>query len=99
MTPFQEKIAYLDAALTGKDWRAVSHSALYQNANPDVLYCGAMYYLSDGGYSRVYFDDSSGRLLLASESRNEVKASWINCRELISDVESAVREWIAQQSA
>jgi hypothetical protein len=35
-----------------------------------------MYYLSDGGYSRVFFDEEIGRVRLATESRKEVKAEW-----------------------
>jgi len=89
LTKFQERLAYLDAALTGKPWADVLHTARSQNVEPlDVL--GREYYLSDGGYSRVVISDETLRLFLTSNSLDRPRANWINCRELIADVERDV---------
>ena len=90
-----EKVAYLDAALTRKPWADVCHTARnYQTGGGTVEDFtlnshsgGRMYYLSDGGYSRLFWDEEGGCLRLASESRQEVKSAWVMCPELIADIE------------
>ena len=63
----------LDAVLTGKDPRSNMQSQKLLDVEKFVF--GELYYLSDGGYSRVYVHELR-KLCLASESRDEVKAAW-----------------------
>jgi len=64
----------LDFLLTGK-------SNDYQHRDPhrspeDMFGADGMYYLSDGGYSRVAIDDRNSEPFLTSNSRKEVKDRW-----------------------
>lgn len=94
LTRLQYLLATLDAALTGRPWKDVLHTARYRQATLDnLVFAGGdrAYYLSDGGYSRVYVDDRDEpvyRLFLTSNSRDEVKRQWDYCRELVADVEN-----------
>lgn len=93
MTKLQEQLAYLDAALTRKDWRTVSDPNKLARANVETI-ASETYYLSDGGYSRIGYDVETGRIFLDSVSRQEVKDGWKFCKELIADVEkSLAAEW------
>lgn len=80
LTEFQMKWARLDSLLTGMDWQACARTARsgkFKKSAKDFLFEGdGLYYLSDGGYSRVWWDPSAGRLSIASESRQEVKDRW-----------------------
>lgn len=72
-------------------------TALDQPTAVSGLILGDLYYLSDGGYSRVYWGaplDEGGALCLATESRAEVKARWD-----LPEVVSARRdvEWTARR--
>lgn len=90
--PFADKVQALDAALTGKDSRTVANT--WRNDagrhNPANWPCAGEYHLSDGGYSRLGWNHTTSRLFLTSNSRDEAKTRWANCRELIADVEAAV---------
>lgn len=91
LTLLQYLLAMLDAALTGKDWKTVLHTASSQSASTSRFLEGDhSYYLSDGGYSRVAVNILDGRypLYLTSNSRDEVKQRWVNCKELILDAET-----------
>ncbi len=83
------RLALLDQALTGKDERWIKNQLHHRfGLSAEVLILGDMYYLSDGGYSRVVWDQESERLFLASESRAEVKARWGQCGETIGEAEA-----------
>ena len=89
MTGFQEKLAYLDAALTRKPLKDVVHTARTQGFTPERFLNREQYHLSDGGYSRIGCDDD-GRLFLDSVSLAGPKAGWRYCKELIQDVQDLV---------
>lgn len=93
--PFLEKVAFLDAALTGRGEKEVFHTAsntMYRTAKEWVLNAPAeVYYLSDGGYSRIVVSESF-KIRLSDNSREEVKQAWGRCRELIADVETDLLE-------
>lgn len=91
MTKLQEQLAYLDAALTRKDWHTVSNPNHIALGTPEVLFHDC-YYLSDGGYSRIAYNRYTGRIFLTSNSRDEVKDGWKFCKELIEDVENTLAE-------
>ncbi len=89
---WQDQVCYLDQALTGKDWRMVCQ--MYRNQpemHDPINWVGRVYYLSDGGYSRIACD-WHGRLFVMSESLPLVKAAWPQCRRLIAEVERAIVE-------
>lgn len=69
----------LDRALTGKDETTAAHAARNQDSfftDPTRFLESGGYYLSDGGYSRVFYDPESESFQLSSVSRDEVKARW-----------------------
>ena len=75
----------LDMALTGKSPKTVFRTSVNQRKKvEEVLFDSFVYYLSDGGYSRIYvmehYDEAtkneSVRLVLGDESRPEVKYVW-----------------------
>lgn len=84
---WQEKLAFLDAALTGKSWKDVCHNNSSQSMILEDFCFGKEYYLSDGGYSRIFWSPDDNKLVLTSNSRQEVKDAWKICKELIFDVE------------
>ena len=83
----------LDAILSEKDPKS-------GRGDPDKIVpmerfqAGEMFYLSDGGYSRV-FCNYTGTVLLSSESRTEVKARWHkeSAQRVILRIEQRVEKW------
>jgi hypothetical protein len=65
----------LDALLTQRDSRSGRGDENKIIPAEDFI-CGKLFYLSDGGYSRVYYSLSDTKLYLASESRPAVKTAW-----------------------
>ena len=93
-TQYRELITTLDCALTGKSYKQCLET--FQNSacrKPDRLIAGELYYLSDGGYSRIFFHDFTLEIYLASESRDEVKVAWERCSELIADLNRFLQEY------
>lgn len=75
----REVMIALDTALTGKSEKDAAHMALNQSAffdNPERFLESGGYYLSDGGYSRVFFDPDTETFRLSGVSRDQVKARW-----------------------
>lgn len=74
-----EHIVHLDCVLTGKSHSEAAQTARHQAHILDdaerFLYNREIYYLSDGGYSRVFMTDE-GELLLTQNSLDKVKARW-----------------------
>lgn len=70
----------LDMALTGHDFRRVSSQIHHYPETAEAWFDepggNPIWYLSDGGYSRVVFDLGSGRLFLTSNSLQQVKDRW-----------------------
>lgn len=83
----------LDAILTEKDSRS-------GRGDPDQIVpmerfqAGEMFYLSDGGYSRV-FCNYTGTVLLTDNSRDEVKARWHleAVQRVVLRLEQRVEKW------
>jgi hypothetical protein len=93
-TQYRKLITTLDCALTGKTYKKCLET--FQNSvcrKPDQLIDGELYYLSDGGYSRIFFHDFTLEIYLASESRDEVKVAWERCSELIADLNRFLQEY------
>lgn len=74
-----EHIVHLDCVLTGKSLSEAAQTARHQAHILDdaerFLYNREIYYLSDGGYSRVFMTDE-GELLLTQNSLDKVRARW-----------------------
>lgn len=98
MTEFQKAMAVLDMSLTGKVWTTIVQTARNANIDPERLLFGPehAYYLSDGGYSRIMARcDDTGRIMLSSNSRNEVKARWDDSADLVADVQRHLIDYLA----
>lgn len=90
---FRELITFLDCALTGKPYRDCLHTFTCVPHTPERLISGDLYYLSDGGYSRLFWDHWQDRgILVASESLKEVKEAFGRCKELVEDLNTFLRE-------
>lgn len=88
-----DKLAYLDSFVTGKPWANVCHTArnFSQSHTFEDFALGELYYLSDGGYSRINICDIEPiKLQLCAGAREEVREKWALCKELIADIEEAV---------
>ncbi|MCZ7861788.1 hypothetical protein O9X98_10390 [Agrobacterium salinitolerans] len=74
-----EHIINLDVVLTGKTHSEAAQTARHQahifNDAERFLHNQEVYYLSDGGYSRVFIS-YEGDLLLTQNSLDKVKARW-----------------------
>jgi len=86
----------LDVCLTGKtiaDARQMRDNQIGK-ADGDIEYflaMGEIYYLSDGGYSRIRVDLETRQLFLTSESRDEVKKKWESVIHIRSDIEEQLK--------
>lgn len=65
----------LDALLTKRDSRS-GRGDENKIVSMEKFTYGEPFYLSDGGYSRVYYSLADRKLYLASESRLAVMTSW-----------------------
>jgi hypothetical protein len=81
-------MTFLDSALTGKLFKDCLHTFNNSSANaPSSFLGGEIYYLSDGGYSRIKWDQlNDNGVILLSESRDEVKEALQRSKEMISDL-------------
>lgn len=98
-TDFQWRMFDLDAALTGKDARHVAQTTRQKRWTTVLEWLDHydIWYLSDGGYSRIGFSWESRDLFLCSESRAEVKAAWERCAKLMADAEAEIRKALAEE--
>lgn len=83
----KDKIMFLDCALTRKTYKEVALTWKNSNFDLEDFITGREYYLSDGGYSRIWFSDISFQLRLSSNSLDTSTSNWQYCKELITDIE------------
>ena len=92
----QLNLILLDAALTDHPWNHVAHGAAQKQWTAEQWLSG-VYYLSDGGYSRIAFDEEAGKIFLTSESLERPKQLWPAMSRIIAEIEGIVRstflEW------
>lgn len=81
----------LDCALTGKTYYEAAHTAKNQRGRFPL---DDVYYLSDGGYSRVGFNRETGKLFLTYNSRDEVREVWPRCEEIRKALEENCAEFV-----
>lgn len=100
LTEFQLNLVLLDAALTDHPWPDVFQVAVQRQWKPEDFFEGGdrLYYLSDGGYSRVGWSHWNGRLFLASESLAHPKQVWPLVERLRRAVEDGMRQWWQEQT-
>lgn len=94
LTQFQTLMAQLDLALTGKPESRVEHTASQHFSSAQAMLDDTgdrLYYLSDGGYSRVGFNTRTGRLYLSSVSLEKPKAAWDSTAALRAEIEAYFR--------
>jgi hypothetical protein len=101
---FAEKIVVLDVVLTGHTWAEACHTAQSQQAmlaSPEAFLSEAfthLYYLSDGGYSRLRPSLETGRLAVVGtpeHCRAEMDAAMARAKELVADIEHALQSVLA----
>lgn len=89
----------LDMVLTGHSLQDCVHTANCTKKSPEDLLTGNIYYLSDGGYSRIAWDLFHDRgIFVCSESLQRVKDAFSNDenKKLINEINTFLRE-IEQQ--
>lgn len=98
MNKYKELITYLDCALTNKPYKDCLHtfSNSYAN-NEEEFICGELYYLSDGGYSRLSYNDEYERVLLHSSSF-EIKNRCLDSHYLMSDLNQHLIKYIKENN-
>ena len=95
LTSLQTKLMQLDAALTGHA-KAAEHAARQKRFDHERL-MGDLYYLSDGGYSRLAYSFQDRRLFLTSNSIEPTRSNWDRCASLVQDVEADMTSWLESQ--
>jgi hypothetical protein len=102
---FAEAVQRLDAMLTGKDAKTAAHTWRDQphlHLPVDWLYSREVYYLSDGGYSRLGHNEK-GDVWLTSESKDRVRSFWDQLAVLseaaIPAEAAAVQDFLRQERA
>jgi hypothetical protein len=93
-TEFQWAMMRLDAALTQRcDIERVAHIIKDQPKTAEAwLERGNEWYLSDGGYSRLFVSDDFKRICLDSVSTDRVKSYWDDTLDLRRYVERLLSE-------
>lgn len=86
LTPLQTVMACLDGFLTGKDARKCSHTASQQPATVEAWALRPEWYLSDGGYSRIWLGED-GHIFVTSNSTDLVKKNWERAADYIDQIE------------
>jgi hypothetical protein len=98
LNDFQWKMFSLDVALTGQASDALHNMRQKRHWMTAMEWLSSydMWYLADGGYSRICFDFDTQKLFLASESSSRAKALWKQHGELIAAAEcrAAIAEGI-----
>ena len=87
----------LDAMLTGKDPRS-GRGSEEKLVTCEKFFAGEMYYLSDGGYSRVNYREMGAALALTDNSRQEVKEQWDShaVQVVRHRIERRIAEWLRE---
>lgn len=89
----------LDALLTGKDSRA-GRGDENEIVKMEDFALGEIHYLSDGGYSRVFFSEQFKKLVLTDNSRTEVKEKWSDreVEHVRFRLETRIKQWYKDNS-
>jgi len=91
LTELQEALVVLDVALTGAK-RYVAETAAFQRRVDVVGLFSDLYYLSDGGYSRIGAYDVGVGLFLCLGAQKKVVDRWEECKPERDAVERALKK-------
>jgi hypothetical protein len=95
MNQFQQAMGELDAALTQKSFKEATSQFHHmpQTVAEWIEQPGGnpLWYLSDGGYSRVVFSMEGGYLFLTSNSSSRVKERWEAAKPQREALERVIR--------
>jgi hypothetical protein len=94
MTELQRLMGELDAVLTGKSFKEATgqfhhYPHTLEKWLEDVE--NLVWYLSDSGYSRVYYSQEQEQLFLTYNSTDRVKARWGQAQPQRQAVESFIK--------
>lgn len=92
MSSLRYALLDLDCSLTGVQYTRGLQTAEVSSCSDNDFLHGREYYLSDGGYSRVVYNPLSENLFLTSNSRDEVKIKWNECKPLRDKVLEEARK-------
>lgn len=86
----RELLVQIDSILTGRPTKDAEHMARSQSSffeDMTRFLTTREYYLSDGGYSRLLFDEIAEEFRLSSNSRDQVKVTWQSgeVKELVAE--------------
>lgn len=94
MTEFQNLLIQLDQQLTEKEFKFCqktfldhSKSLSHEMTELDFLE-GDLYYLSDGGYSRLFFDFNQGLKLV--DHTEKTQNNWQDCQNIINQLNKII---------
>lgn len=90
---FKRLLKRIDYSLTGKSPQGMkTYPSLIDFIEGDI------FYLSDGGYSRIMFDYENKKIFLTSESREEVKKNFDlpKTQGLIGQTEILIEKYIQE---
>ena len=99
LTTLLRKMALLDQELTGKNWHMVTQQAWHYKdkfKDPEYVWSfangfGDVYYLSDGGYSRVGVSDDTYELFLTYNSLDKPRENWDKTESLRREIEADLK--------
>ena len=98
LTEFQRALVALDSVLTCKP-KDAEHNARQRRFIPEEFITSGdpFYYLADGGYSRLGFSLSTGRVYLTSNSLEWTRTHWDDATGERDNVESLLITWLHSQ--
>lgn len=88
MSELQQALIELDMALTGKPRSVCLHTARSQRVTAES-WLGDVYYLSDGGYSRVGVNYEF-KIHLTCDSLPATQSRWLQAQDAVARVECAL---------
>jgi hypothetical protein len=103
VSPFQQAMGDLDAALTEKDFKEATRQFHHMPKTVEEFISSPggnpIWYLSDGGYSRVVYSLEREYLFLTDNSTSRVKARWEACKPQRNAVEQIIRDGVRRLSS
>ena len=87
---FQTKLAELDTFLTGHEKDAFRHAEQVNWSEEKFYEDNDIYYLSDGGYSRLAWREGSTDLELTYNSTVRVQSRWNDCIGLRNEIRAMI---------
>lgn len=92
----QELMEQLNIALTEKQEKWVHDYFPFEKAIENFVFDDPIYYLADGGYSRIGWNKQCNKLFLASESLEKPKMHWndSNVVHIRKQVERRIKNWL-----